>query len=109
MRANFEVAEGPFEHKRYRDAAIRIVVNGQRQLWHTRTAGEVCLSPEKNGPSTTYRKKDGRWFLVVRGELKQHGKDAGFDQFLDQLHQRLEPLLTKILANAETEVASLVS
>ena len=108
MASNFEVVEGPFEHKRYRDAAIRITISGQRQLWHTRTVGEICLSPEKNGPSTTYRRKAGRWFRVVSGELKEHGQGAGFDLLLDQLHQRLEPRLTTILANAEIETASLV-
>jgi hypothetical protein len=109
MPSNFEVVEGPFEHKRYKDAAIRITINGQRQLWHTRTVGEICLSPEKNGPSTTYRRKAGRWFRVVSGELKEHGQHAGFESFLDQLYQRLEPMLTTILANAEIEAASLVS
>ncbi|SRR6266849_3178319 len=109
MPANFEVVEGPFEHKRYKDAAVRITVNGQRQLWHTRTVGELCLSPEKNGPSTTYRKKGGRWFRVVSGELKEHGQHAGFDQFLDQLNQQLQPMLTTVLANAEIEAGSLVS
>ena len=48
------------------------------------------------------------WFQVVSGDLKEHGKDADFDLFLDQLYQRLEPMLTTILANVETEVASLV-
>lgn len=109
MPVNFEVVEGPFEHKRYKDAAVRITINGQRQLWHTRTVGELCLSPEKNGPSTTYRKNAGRWFQLVSGDLKNHGRDAGFDIFLDQLYQRLEPMLKTILANAETEVGSLVS
>jgi hypothetical protein len=95
MPSNFEVVEGPFEHKRYKDAAVRITISGQRQLWHTRTVGEICLSPEKNGPSTTYRRKAG-----------QH---AGFESFLDQLYQRLEPMLTTILANPEIEAGSLVS
>jgi hypothetical protein len=109
MSAKFEIVEGPFEHKRYRDAAIRITVNGQRQLWHTRTVGEICLSPEKNGPSTTYRRKAGRWFRFASGELKEHGQNAGFESLLDELYQRLEPKLTTILANVETEVGSLVS
>ena len=109
MRANFEVVERPFEHKRYRDAALRITINGQRQLWHTRSVGELCLSPEKNGPSTTYRRNAGRWFQLVSGELKEHGKDAGFDLLLDQLDQRLQPMLTTILAKSEAEVGSLVS
>jgi hypothetical protein len=109
MRANFEVVEGPFEHKRYKDAAVRISISGQRQLWHTRSVGELCLSPEKNGPSITYRRKGGRWFQVVSGDLKEHGKDAAFDLFLDQVYQRLEPLLMTILTNVETEVSSLVS
>ena len=109
MQANFEVVEGPFEHKRYKDAAVRITINGQRQLWHTRSVGEICLSPEKNGPSTTYRRNAGRWFQVVSGDLKEHGKDAGFDLFLDQLYQRLQPMLTTILANAEILAGSLVS
>jgi hypothetical protein len=109
MRANFEVVEGPFEHKRYKDAAVRISIGGQRQLWHTRTVGELCLSPEKNGPSTTFRRKAGHWFQVVSGDLKEHGKDPDFDRFLDQLYQRLEPLLMTILTNVETEVGSLVS
>jgi hypothetical protein len=109
MPANFEVLEGPFEHKRYKDAAVRITINGQRQLWHTRTIGELCLSPEKNGPSTTYRRKAGRWFRVVSGELKEHGQDAGFESFLSQLYQRLEPMLTTILAHAEIAAGSLVS
>jgi hypothetical protein len=108
MRVNFEVMEGPFEHKRYKDAAVRITSNGERQLWHTRTVGELCLSPEKNGPSTTYRRNAGRWFRLVSGELKEHGQDAGFDFFLDQLFQRLEPMLTPILANVETEAGILV-
>jgi hypothetical protein len=109
MPANFEVLEGPFEHKRYKDAAVRITINGQRQLWHTRTIGEICLSPEKNGPSTTYRRKAGRWFRVVSGELKEHGQDAGFESLLSQLYQRLEPMLTTILAHAEIAAGSLVS
>ena len=109
MPVNFQVVEGPFEHKRYRDAAVRITLSGQRQLWHTRTVGELCLSPEKNGPSTTYRRNAGRWFQLVSGELKNHGRDVGFDPFLDQLYQRLEPMLMTILANVETEVGSLVS
>jgi hypothetical protein len=109
MPANFEVLEGPFEHKRYKDAAVRITINGQRQLWHTRTIGELCLSPEKNGPSTTYRRKAGRWFRVVSGELKEHGQDAGFESLLSQLYQRLEPMLTTILAHAEIAAGSLVS
>jgi hypothetical protein len=109
MPANFEVLEGPFEHKRYKDAAVRITINGQRQLWHTRTIGELCLSPEKNGPSTTYRRKAGRWFRVVSGELKEHGQDAGFESMLSQLYQRLEPMLTTILAHAEIAAGSLVS
>jgi hypothetical protein len=109
MEAHFEVVEGPFEHKRYKDAAVRITINGQRQLWHTRTVGELCLSPEKNGPSTTYRRNAGHWFRVVSGELKEHGQGAGFDLFLDQLNQRLQPMLTTILANAEIEAGSLVS
>jgi hypothetical protein len=109
MRVAFEVVEGPFEHKRFRDAAVRVTVNGQRQLWHTRTVGGLSLSPEKNGPSTNYCRNAGRWFLVVRGEAKEHGHDLNFDLFLDQLYQRLEPMLTTILANADAEAASLVS
>jgi len=109
MPLKFEVVEGPFEHKRYKDAAVRISISGQRQLWHTRTIGELCLSPEKNGPSITYRRKGGRWFQVVNGDLKEHGKDVDFDLLLEQLYQRLEPKLTTILANVETEVGSLVS
>ena len=109
MPSSFEVVEGPFEHKRYKDAAVRITINGQRQLWHTRSVGELCLSPEKNGPSTTYRRNAGRWFRVVSGDLKEHGKEAGFDLFLDQLYQRLQPMLTTILANAEILAGSLVS
>jgi hypothetical protein len=109
MPVNFQVVEGPFEHKRYKDAAIRITINGHRQLWHTHTIGELCLSPEKNGPSTTYRRKSGHWFQVVSGDLKEHGKDADFDLLLGELYQRLEPLLMTILTNVETEMGSLVS
>jgi hypothetical protein len=108
VRVNFEVVEGPFEHKRYKDAAARITINGQRELWHTRTFGELCSSPEKNGPSTTYRRNAGRWFRVVSGELNEHGQDSDFDLFLDQLYQRLEPMLATILAHAQNEAASLV-
>ncbi len=109
MPVNFQVVEEPFDHKRYKDAAVRITINGQRQLWHTRTVGELCLSPEKNGPSITYRRKAGRWFQVVSGDLKEHGKDADFDLFLDEVYQRLEPMLMTILTNVEIEVGSLVS
>jgi hypothetical protein len=100
--------EGPFEHKRCKDAAVRITLNGRRELWHTRTVGELCSSPEKNGPSTTYRSNAGRWFRVVSGELKEHGQDSDFDLLLDKLDERLEPMLTTILANAQNEAASLV-
>jgi hypothetical protein len=59
MPVNFEVVEGPFEHKRYEDAAVRISVSDQRQLWYTRTVGELCSSLEENGPSIPHARDSG--------------------------------------------------